>query len=329
MRLSLSVAGVSFCGSDVGGFFRNPGDELMTRWYQAGAYQPFFRAHSHIETKRREPWLFTASTTQLIRDAVRRRYALIDFWYTLFYEHSVDGVPVMRAHWMQYPQETDTYAIDDQYLLGDKLLVAPVVEEGATSRRVYLPGRESKTVWYDVDSYHATQANGWINVDAGLSKIPVYQRGGTIIARKERVRRSSALMEDDPYTLVVALDKDGKAEGTLYIDDGATYEYKNNKYIYAKFAYDGKSLSYSFIQPKSTKPEELHWFINENASYPTRSWVERIVVAGIKTVPKTAKLHQGDKATALQMTLHKGNDVLVVRKPAAAMDRPWEIRFHF
>ncbi|XP_048486007.1 neutral alpha-glucosidase AB [Plutella xylostella] len=315
MCLSLSVAGVSFCGSDVGGFFQNPGDELMTRWYQAGAYQPFFRAHSHIETKRREPWLFTASTTQLIRDAVRRRYALIDFWYTLFYEHSVSGVPVMRAHWMQYPQETETYAIDDQYLLGDKLLVAPVFEEGATSRRVYLPGRESKTVWYDVDSYHATQAAGWINVDAGLSKIPVYQRGGTIIARKERVRRSSALMEDDPYTLVVALDKDGKAEGTLYIDDGATYEYKNNQYIYAKFAYDGKSLTYSFI--------------NKNASYPTRSWVERIVVAGIKTVPKTAKLHQGDKATALQMTLHKGNDVLVVRKPAAAMDRPWDIRFHF
>ncbi|KAI8433613.1 hypothetical protein MSG28_015632 [Choristoneura fumiferana] len=81
MCISMAAAGISFCGSDVGGFFKYPEAELMTRWYQAGAYQPFFRAHSHIETKRREPWLYEPATTALLRDALRRRYALIDYWF--------------------------------------------------------------------------------------------------------------------------------------------------------------------------------------------------------------------------------------------------------
>ncbi|KAL4706126.1 hypothetical protein ACJJTC_012925 [Scirpophaga incertulas] len=315
MCLSMSIAGISFFGSDVGGFFKYPEAELMTRWYQAGAFQPFFRAHSHLETKRREPWLYDPPTTMLLRDAVRRRYALIDFWYTLFYEHSKDGLPVMRPLFMHYPMEEATFTIDDQYLLGDKLLVKPVVTQGATSVKVYLPGAESGTVWYDVDSYQAYAANGYMSVDVNLSKIPVYQRGGTVVARKERVRRSSQLMAHDPYTLVAALHGNHTAYGSLYIDDGETYEYKKNKYIYAKLSYSSEEMSYKFV--------------NEKANFPTRSWVERIVIAGIKVPPKTAKLHQGDKQTALQMTLHKGNDVLVIRKPAASMAQPWKITFSY
>ncbi|KAI5631086.1 hypothetical protein NE865_16198 [Phthorimaea operculella] len=88
----------------------------------------------------------------------------------------------------------------------------------------------------------------------------------TIVPRKERVRRSSALMADDPYTLVVALNNNNTAAGTLYIDDGETYEYKRNQYIYARIAYSPQEITYSFINP--------------SAHYPTRSWVERIVIAG-------------------------------------------------
>lgn len=315
MCISLAAAGISFCGSDVGGFFKYPEAEMMTRWYQAGAYQAFFRAHSHIETKRREPWLYDASTTARIRDAVRRRYALLDFWYTLFYEHSQDGLPVTRPLFQEFPNEEETFTIDNSYLLGDKLLIHPVLEAGVSSVKVYLPGRESHTIWYDVDSYQAYPANGYINVDVNIAKIPVYQRDGTIVPRKERVRRSSALMVNDPYTLVVALDYNNNAEGSLYIDDGETYDYKSNKYIYAKMSYEPHALKYTFI--------------NENASYPTRSWVERIVIAGIKTPPKSAKLSQGGKITPLQMTLHRGNDVLVVRKPSAMMASPWEILFTY
>ncbi|KAJ9049304.1 glucosidase II [Entomophthora muscae] len=96
MLLSISLAGVSFSGADVGGFFGNPEPELLTRWYQAGAFQPFFRGHAHIDSKRREPWLFGEPYTSQIRTAIRNRYHLLPYWYTLFFQNSFDGVSPMR-----------------------------------------------------------------------------------------------------------------------------------------------------------------------------------------------------------------------------------------
>ena len=89
MCLAVALGGISFCGSDVGGFFGNPSAELMVRWFQIGAYSPFFRSHSHIETARREPWVYGEETLVLIREAIRERYRLLPFWYTLFYDYSV------------------------------------------------------------------------------------------------------------------------------------------------------------------------------------------------------------------------------------------------
>ena len=82
--------------ADVGGFFKTPSPELLVRWYQAGAYQPFFRAHAHLDTPRREPWLFGPENTALIREAVRQRYTLLPYWYQLFYNAHRTGQPVMR-----------------------------------------------------------------------------------------------------------------------------------------------------------------------------------------------------------------------------------------
>lgn len=82
--------------ADIGGFFKSPSTELLVRWYQAGAYQPFYRAHAHLDTPRREPWLFGPENTALIREAVRQRYTLLPYWYQLFYRAYVTGEPVMR-----------------------------------------------------------------------------------------------------------------------------------------------------------------------------------------------------------------------------------------
>lgn len=83
--------------ADVGGFFKTPSNELLVRWYQTGAYQPFFRAHAHLDTPRREPWLLGPENTVLIRDAVRQRYALLPYWYLQFYHAYRTGQPVMRS----------------------------------------------------------------------------------------------------------------------------------------------------------------------------------------------------------------------------------------
>ena len=96
MLLTIGLAGLPFSGADVGGFFGDPEPELLTRWYQAGAFYPFFRAHAHLDSKRREPWLFGEPYKTQIRAAIRTRYSLLPFWYTIFYEASVDGVPIIR-----------------------------------------------------------------------------------------------------------------------------------------------------------------------------------------------------------------------------------------
>jgi alpha 1,3-glucosidase len=96
MLLGLNVGALSFVGADVGGFFGNSDAELMTRWMQAGAYHPFFRGHAHHDAKRREPWMFGDETMVRLRHAAMARYALLPFWYTVFWQAGVSGMPVMR-----------------------------------------------------------------------------------------------------------------------------------------------------------------------------------------------------------------------------------------
>jgi len=208
MCLSLSIAGMGFCGADIGGFFGNPDGELFVRWYQAAAFQPFFRSHAHIDTKRREPWLYSAGELALIRAAVRSRYALLPLWYTLFYDQELNGTPPMRPLWYEFPGDEGSYTKEGSHMVGSSLLVAPVLTKGATQVNVYFPGN---TLWYDIWSHEKLDISGSSNYAAPYEKIPVFQRGGTIVPRRERVRRSAALMHDDPITLVVAPDREGKA----------------------------------------------------------------------------------------------------------------------
>lgn len=88
MLLSISVAGLSFVGADVGGFFGDATPELFTRWYQAGSFTPFFRGHAHHDSKRREPWVYGEPYTSILRSTAMQRYALLPLWYTVFHEVS-------------------------------------------------------------------------------------------------------------------------------------------------------------------------------------------------------------------------------------------------
>ena len=122
-------------GADIGGFFHDPSTELLTRWYQAGAFQPFARAHAHIDTKRREPWLFGDDVLARVRSAIVRRYTYLPYFYTLFHHASVNGAPVMRPLWYEYPKDEATFAMDDQWLLGSDLLVHSKRSSSSSSSR--------------------------------------------------------------------------------------------------------------------------------------------------------------------------------------------------
>ena len=135
MLLSLSVTGIGFIGADVGGFFSNPDAKLLLRWYQvreekepfasqlssswkAAAFQPFFREHAHIDTARREPWLFGDDNTRLIRQAIEQRYIFLPYWYTLFYRQEKLGVPPMLPLWAIFPKDKKTFKTEDSFMVG-------------------------------------------------------------------------------------------------------------------------------------------------------------------------------------------------------------------
>ena len=101
MLLSINLAGLSFAGADVGGFFGEPGPELFTRWYQAAAFTPFFRGHAHHDTKRREPWVFGDPYTNILRDVAMTRYSLLPLWYSVFYEVNLG---ILGLHLIQHPR---------------------------------------------------------------------------------------------------------------------------------------------------------------------------------------------------------------------------------
>ncbi|KAJ3044472.1 hypothetical protein HDV00_001899 [Rhizophlyctis rosea] len=320
MILSIGLSGVTFAGADVGGFFGNPEPELLVRWYQLGAFQPFFRAHAHIDTKRREPWLFGEPYTGLIRDAIRERYKILPYIYTLAWESYLNGAPIMRPMFWEDIEDEGTFGIDDQFLLGRSILVKGVATQDQTSVDVYLP---KSSVWYNYWT-HAKVKSGTLKVETPLDTIAVFLRGGSILPRRERVRRSSSLMATDPYTLLVALDAEGKADGHLYADDGHSYAFQNGQYILNEFQFEEGTLSSRPIRIGSIGAgKELS--VKESRKIGAR--VERVVVLGLKAVPKRVKLAGGDKVEFSSEKLVDGGLRVVVKMPEVWVGEKWSLVF--
>ncbi|XP_056135178.1 neutral alpha-glucosidase AB isoform X4 [Lampris incognitus] len=309
MCLSLGLVGISLCGADVGGFFKTPSSELLVRWYQTGAYQPFFRAHAHLDTPRREPWLFGPENTALIREVVRQRYALLPYWYQLFHHAYHTGHPVMRPLWVEYPQDSATFAMDNQFLIGRDLLVHPVTEEGARGVTAYLPGKGE--VWFDVHTFQKHNGAQNLYIPVTMSSIPVFQRGGSIIPRKVRVRRSSSCMENDPYTLYVALGPQRAAEGELYIDDSHTFNFEKKEFIHRRLSFANNILSSINLAP--------------DAQYSTQSWIERILILGASKPSKVTLKTSDGQERQVEFEFDSSMSVLTLRKPGMNAGADWTV----
>lgn len=312
MLLSLNAAGLYFVGADVGGFFGDPDAELMTRWMQAAAYQPFFRGHAHHDSKRREPWMFGEETLRRLRRAAMARYSLLPYWYTIFWHAEQTGMPVMRTLWMEFPKSADLFSIDDQFMVGSSLLVRPVTIADATEVDVVFP---SDSLWYDAESlqkvttttsHGATQTK---TVPAGIDVIPVYQRGGSIISRKLRLRRSTMMMKIDPYTLYIALDENETASGKLHIDDEDSFAYQKGDYTDLLLTATATSISNSV----------------QVSRYKSPSTVERILLAGLNKTPKRIAIQGGEELDFAQQR----KDLIIIRKPDLIMTENWSITIEY
>jgi alpha-glucosidase/alpha-D-xyloside xylohydrolase len=237
-----------FWGTDIGGFVatRELTGELYTRWFQFAAFNPLFRSHGrtwHLHL----PWgwntsefgpietpghpdpseLHNAEVEPICRKYLELRYRLLPYNYTLMREACDSGLPPMRALWLHYPKDPEAVKLGDEYLWGRDLLVAPVVEKGATSRRLYLPAG----IWYDwwtgekVADNAGIAGRRWLDRPVDLATMPLYVRAGAIIPL-DPVRQFTAQAVTEPTALRVYPGAHG--EFTLYDDDGASLDYQKN-----------------------------------------------------------------------------------------------------
>ncbi|MGW5656201.1 glycoside hydrolase family 31 protein [Streptomyces humi] len=175
--LGLGLCGVPYSGPDVGGFDGTPSPELFLRWFQLGAYLPLFRTHASMRAGRREPWEFGTEVLEHARGALLERRRLLPYFMTLAQLARRTGAPYVRPLWWSAPENRALRDCEDAFLLGDALLVAPVLDPGADRRAVQLPrGR-----WYDTRSERAYEGPGQVLVDAPLSRIPVLARAGAVL----------------------------------------------------------------------------------------------------------------------------------------------------
>jgi len=315
MLLSLGVCGITFSGADVGGFlgkgggYGDPDAELFTRWFQAGAYQPFFRGHAHHDSARREPWTWDDATTGRLRAIGAQRYQLLSYWYTMFFISESTGIPTMRPLWVAYPADTRTWDMDKQFMAGADLMVAPVTKQHGKSVAVYFPGT---VPWFDVVTGEAYAAASDVTVDAPIDKIPVYQRGGSVVPRQMRLRRSSAQMVNDPYTLTVAPDTAGEAVGRLYLDPGDGFEYRTGAYAYRKFTYAAGTLTSAALHASS--------------AYTPSNLLERLeVLMPAATKVGSVTLTYKGESKPLEFSYVEKSGRLVVRAPLVPVADDWTI----
>ncbi|PLB51893.1 hypothetical protein P170DRAFT_506814 [Aspergillus steynii IBT 23096] len=328
MVLNNGISGFPFAGADVGGFFHNPSKELLTRWYQTGIWYPFFRAHAHIDTRRREPYLIAEPERSIIAQAIRLRYSLLPAWYTAFHEASVNGTPIVRPQYYVHPSDEAGFAIDDQlYLAATGLLTKPVVSEGTDSVDIYIADDEKYYDYYDYTVYQG--AGKTHRVPAPLERVPLLMQGGHIIPRKDRPRRSSGLMRWDPYTLVITLDKNGEAEGTLYVDDGETFEYERGAYIHRRIQFRDSTLSSEDLGTKGAKTAEYLKAMSDVRVErvividPPKQWQEKTSVTVIE---------EGSNAASTAAVEYHAQSAgkaayALVKNPKVSIGKAWKIEF--
>ena len=178
--LSIGMSGIPFFSHDIGGFIGTPNDELYIRWAQLGLFSSHSRCHGCGNDNHREPWMFSEEACSIFRYYDKLRYSLMPYIYSQAEKCTRTGLPMMRALYLEYPEDRNVYRIDDTYLFGDSLLIAPVVKplSKCSYRDVYLP----KGVWFDYFTKERMDSLGqWIRRPVDLKTMPIYVKEGTTL----------------------------------------------------------------------------------------------------------------------------------------------------
>jgi alpha-glucosidase len=218
---SLGLTGIPYCGNDVGGFVGEASPELYARWISVGAFQPFFRAHSVVNSRDAEPWSFGEEVEQIARNYIKLRYQLLPYFYSLFHEASITGLPINRSLAFDYPHDERTYQYEHQFMLGDNLMIA-AVESNKDFVKVWLP----EGFWYNFWTGELIEGNQEIIVDCPIWKLPVFAKAGAILPTREAVPH----LDGDYKVLHLHLYAGAENTFLFYQDDGISYEYQEGNF---------------------------------------------------------------------------------------------------
>lgn len=233
--LQMGLSGIAFTGSDIGGFMKDATGELLTRWTQAGALMPFFRNHSAVDVIQQEPWRFGQVYEDAIREAIQLRYRLMPYMYTAFAQHAFYGMPIVRPIFMAEPNNPNIRDIDDSFMLGDNMLVAPILKSDALRRTVYLPDGD----WYDFHTNKRYHGGKLISVEAPLDRIPIFVKSGTVLPMWDDLQH---LTNPSIETLKMRVYTDS-GKTVLYEDAGEGLDYREGEFRWLTFVAEERTDS--------------------------------------------------------------------------------------
>ena len=220
MVLTLGLSGQSFSGPDIGGFIHDATPELFGHWIALGAFYPFSRSHACDGTANQEPWEFGSAIENVSRIALQRRYRLMPYLYTVFEQSHESGLPVMRPMFYADPSDKILRMEDQAFMVGSDMIAIP-----KWAKDVKLP----KGNWQSFSLVGEDSVNDPYQCDMLI-------RSGAVLPLGPVVQTTAQIPTDQQLTLLISLDKDGKAEGSLYEDTGDGYEFQDGKYRKSVFS---------------------------------------------------------------------------------------------
>ncbi|MCW3789276.1 glycoside hydrolase family 31 protein [Plebeiibacterium sediminum] len=252
LMMSAGMGLIPFWSCDISGYCGDIEDyeelsELYIRWLQFGAFNPLSRIH-HEGNNAVEPWLFGSEAEAICKKAIEMKYQLFPYIYTYAREAYDTGIPVDRALMLEYPKDIEVADLNSQFMFGKEMLVAPVVEEGAAFKKVYLPKGE----WIDFNNKHQIyNGNSWIDYPVELETVPIFVRKGSFVPQAPVMQY---IKEKSDYPLVVDLfpaDINKKASFDVYEDDGVTNDYKSDVFGLRKMVCKTTRTNYELTYKES------------------------------------------------------------------------------
>ncbi len=224
---NLGLSGMGFVGTDIGGFGSDTTPELLCRWVQVGSFSPLCRNHSSKGWLYQEPWQFDAKTCEIYKKFIDLRYHLLPYLYDCFYQMSKTGAPVFRPLVFEFEKDPNVWELNDEFMVGDNLLISPVVTQGVNKKLVYLP----EGSWVDYETGETHEGGQYFIKDAPIETCPIYVLGGTILPTYP----IQQYVGEKEITELILHVYPGEGNYLHYQDDGTGFAYQEGSYNLYEF----------------------------------------------------------------------------------------------